>query len=72
MCMIKIVDSTNSRTGDLTTIKRSPIVIYKDNITCIAQIKGGYSKRDRTKHISPKFFFAHEFQKNGDINVHQI
>ncbi|KAK9088738.1 hypothetical protein Scep_027820 [Stephania cephalantha] len=29
-------------------------------------------KMDRTKHISPKFFYAHELQKNGEINVKQI
>ena len=27
---------------------------------------------DRTKHISPKFFFTHDLQKNGDINIQQI
>ncbi|XP_074299319.1 secreted RxLR effector protein 161-like [Silene latifolia] len=32
----------------------------------------GYIKGDRTKHISPKFFFTHDLQKSGDINVQQI
>ena len=39
---------------------------------CIAQIKGGYIKGDRTKHISPKIFYTHELQKNGEIDVQQI
>ena len=34
--------------------------IYEDNAACIEQIKEGYIKGDRTKHISPKFFFTHE------------
>ena len=39
---------------------------------CIAQVKGRYIKGDRTKHISPKFFYTHEFQNSGEINVQQI
>jgi hypothetical protein len=56
----------------IKTIKENPTVIYEDNAACIAQIKDGYIKGDRTKHISPKFFSTHEFQKNGEIDVHQI
>jgi hypothetical protein len=40
----------------LESIRENPTVIYEDNITCIVQIKEGYIKGDRTKHISPKFF----------------
>jgi len=49
-----------------------PITLYEDNTACIAQLKGGYIKGDRTKHISPKFFFTHDLQKNGEIDVQQI
>ncbi|GJZ08626.1 hypothetical protein Tco_0542909 [Tanacetum coccineum] len=35
--------------------------------SCIAQLKEGYIKNDRTKHILPKFFFTHDLQKSGDI-----
>ena len=35
-------------------------------------IKGGYVKEERIKHISPKFFYTHEIQKNGEIDVQQI
>ncbi|XP_073129132.1 secreted RxLR effector protein 161-like [Henckelia pumila] len=56
----------------LPTTKDSPTVIFEDNTACIAQLKGGYIKGDRTKHISPKFFYTHELQENGDIDVHQI
>ena len=46
--------------------------MYEDNAACIAQLKGGYIKEDRTKHISPKFFFTHDLQQNGEIEVQQI
>ena len=38
----------------------------------MTQIKGGYIKGDRTKHIFPKFFYTHELQKSGEIDVQQI
>ena len=40
--------------GDLT-------ILFEDNVACIAQITGGYINGNRTKHISPKFFYTHEF-----------
>jgi hypothetical protein len=46
--------------------------MHEDNAACIAQIKGGYIKGDRTKHISPKFFYTHELQKDREIEVRQI
>ena len=49
-----------------------PTTLYKDNAACIAQLKGGFIKGDRTKHISQKLLYTHELQKNGDINVQQI
>ncbi len=56
----------------LTLKKNVPTTLYEDNAACIAQLKGGYIKGDRTKHISPKFFFTHDLQKRGDIDVQQI
>jgi hypothetical protein len=59
-------------TCGLSSIKNSPTILYEDNAACITQIKGGYIKGDRTKHISPKFFYTHELQKNGEIDVQKI
>jgi hypothetical protein len=56
----------------LSSIKGSPTILYEDNAACITQIRGGYIKGDRTKHISPKFFYTHELQKNSDIDIKQI
>ena len=56
----------------LPSIKDSPTTLFEDNVACITQIKGGYIKGDKTKHISPKFFYTHELQKSGEIYVQQI
>uniref|UniRef100_A0A2N9I6F2 GAG-pre-integrase domain-containing protein n=1 Tax=Fagus sylvatica TaxID=28930 RepID=A0A2N9I6F2_FAGSY len=56
----------------LSSIKDNPTILYEDNAACITQIRGGYIIGDRTKHISPKFFYTHELQKSGDIDVKQI
>ena len=52
--------------------KDNPTTLFEDNTACIAQIKGGYIKGDKTKHISSKFFYIHELQKNSEIDVQQI
>ena len=51
---------------------KNPIVMYEDNAACIAQLKDGYIKGDRTKHILPKLFFTHELQKAGEVQVVQV
>ena len=53
----------------LSSIKNNPIILYEDNAACITQIKDGYIKCDRTKHISRNFFYTHELQKSGDIDI---
>ena len=61
-----------NETCGLFSIKECSIVIYEDNTARIAQVKGGYIKGDRTKQISPKFFFTRELQKKCDIDIHQV
>ena len=56
----------------LSSIKNKLTVLYEDNAACIAQVKGGCIKGDRTKRISTKFFYTHELQNSGEINVQQI
>ncbi|KAI5675345.1 hypothetical protein M9H77_06295 [Catharanthus roseus] len=63
----KLIKSCGISSGE-----RVPTPLYEDNAACIAQLKSGYIKKDKTKHISPKFFFTHELQKRGDIDVQQI
>ena len=44
----------------LFSIKARPTKLFKDNVACIAQLKGGYIKGNRNKHISLKFFYTHD------------
>lgn len=54
-------------TSNLASVIDIPTIIYENNIACLAQIRGGYNKRDRTKYISPKFFCTHEEQQDKKI-----
>src|SRR5690606_17172200 len=56
----------------MVDVKEEPTIMYDDNATCIAHLKNGYIKGDRTKHIMPKFFFTHDLQKDGEIQVVQV
>ena len=56
----------------LSSIINSPMILYKDNVAYITKIRGGCIKGDRTKHIAPNFFYTHELQKSGDIDVKYI
>ena len=56
----------------MTPVNNSSTIIYENNIAYIAQVRGGYIKGDKTKHISPKFFYIHELQKSRQVDVKQI
>ena len=49
-----------------------PTILYEDNSACVAQMKKGYIKGDRTKHISPKFFSTRELEEAGEVDIQQI
>ena len=59
-------------TCGLLSQKDTPTILYEDNAACIAQLKGGYIKGDRTKYISPKLSFTHDLEENGDICIQKI
>jgi hypothetical protein len=50
----------------------TPTIIFEDNATCVAHMQMGYIKNNLTKHISPKFFYPHELQKQGEVNILQV
>ena len=66
-----VIEHIQEKCG-LSSIKESLTILYKNNVAYITQIRGGYIKGDRTKHISAKFLYTHELQKSGDIDVKQI
>ena len=43
-----------------TSIRGSATKLHEDNAVYIAQIKWGFIKGDRTKHIFPKFIYTHK------------
>jgi hypothetical protein len=47
----------------------SPTIIYEDNTACVTQMDKGYIKSNITKNISPKLFYPHELQQEGEINI---
>ena len=47
----------------LSSIKGDPTILFEDNAVCIAQITKGYIKGDKTKHISPKFFYTRTLEE---------
>jgi hypothetical protein len=49
----------------------TPIIIFEDNTACVVQIESGYIKNNITKHITPKLFYPHELQQNGEIEILQ-
>ncbi|XP_056848495.1 uncharacterized protein LOC130498850 [Raphanus sativus] len=60
------------RACGITDGKDGPTILYEDNAACIAQLKDGYIKGDKTKHVLPKFFFTHDLQKEGKVKVLQV
>ena len=54
-------------------VDRDSTVLFEDDAACVAQMKEGFIKSDRTKHIPPKFFsFSQELEKNKEINIQYI
>lgn len=51
--------------------KKSPVILYEDNSTCVAQVNGAFINGNKI-NISPKFFYTYELTKNGEINVELI
>ncbi|GJS56941.1 copia protein [Tanacetum coccineum] len=55
------------------SIKKSPTIIYEDNAACVAQIKEGYIKSDRTKHIPPRYFvYTQDLIKDNQIEMKYV
>jgi hypothetical protein len=48
------------------------MIIYEDNVACVAQMQTGYIKTNYIKYISPKLFYPHELQESGEISILQI
>ena len=52
---------------------KGPTLIYEDNSACITQMKKGYIKSDRTKHIPPKYFeYIQELIKDQKVEIQYV
>ncbi|KAK1431018.1 hypothetical protein QVD17_14208 [Tagetes erecta] len=51
----------------------SPTPIYEDNAACVSQMKEGYIKSDRTKHIPPRFFsYTQDLIKEKQVEMRYV
>jgi len=66
--MARVNYSAHKKKYGLSTIENSPTILFEDNATCITQLRGGYIKEDKIKHISSKFFYMHQLQRKGKID----
>ena len=69
---LRSIISHIQNTCHLTPVTNSPTIIYDDNVACITQVRGGYIKGDKTKHILTKKFYIHELQKSRQVDIKQI
>lgn len=53
---LKLLTQHIQKIYGLTLEEKIITILYEKNAACIAQLKGGYIKEDRTKHISLNFF----------------
>jgi len=60
------------QTCGVSSGKMKSTTIYEDNSACIVQLKEEYIKGDKIKHILPKFFFTHDLQGNGDVEIQKV
>lgn len=46
-----------------------PIVVYQDNLSCMALVARGRSGAERTRHIKIKYFWVKERVSDGDMVI---
>jgi hypothetical protein len=50
-----------------------PTLIHEDNAACVTQMKEGYIKSDRTKHIPPRFFsYTQDLIKDNQVEIKYV
>ena len=53
--------------------EKEPAKIFEDNSACVAKLKEGYIKSDRTKNITPRFFsYIRELEKNKEVDIEYV
>ena len=49
--------------------KRGPVIIYQDNLSCMALMERGRSGAERTRHINIRYFWLAERVKGGEAII---
>ena len=53
--------------------EKEPTKIFEENSACVAQLKEGYIKSGRTKHIPPRFFsYIRKFEINKEVDIEYV
>jgi hypothetical protein len=50
----------------------APTKLCEDNTSCIRQLEEGFIKGDKTKHISPKFWYTSELQDRKILKIEYV
>jgi hypothetical protein len=54
------------------SVETAPTTLREDNTACIRQLEDGYIKGDKTKHISPKFWYTSELQDKKILKIEYV
>ena len=49
----------------------SPVIVYQDNMSCMALIARGRSGAERTRHVAIRYFWTKERVDNGEMRFVQ-
>ena len=49
--------------------KLEPIIVYQDNLSCMALLERGQSSAERTRHISIRYFWVKERVDNSEMVI---
>jgi hypothetical protein len=49
--------------------KMGPVILYQDNLSCMAMLATGRSGSERTRHIAIRYYWTKERVDNGKIRI---
>ena len=49
--------------------KVPPAKVFQDNLSTIAMVRSGKPTSDRTRHVSIRYFFVHDREVNGEVQL---
>jgi hypothetical protein len=49
--------------------KMEPVILYQDNLSCMAMLARGRSGSERTRHIAIRYYWTKERVDNGEMRI---